>query len=334
MESDLLVLSATDLDGLLSVDDHMAAARDAFAASADGRALPPGLLHVDPPGGELHVKLGGFGGEASVVALKAAGTWPANAERDLPVAMGTLLLLEGDTGRPLALLHAGSVGPPRTAAASTLAATLLARPGAHTLALLGAGTQAELHARFLAAILDVERVVVWSRRGARAEDLARRLRQPSTVAAALDETINVDVGDDPAEAAALADVIVTCTHATQWFLPGDAVRPGTFIAAVGADSPGKQELEPALVARATVVVDVAAQARAVGELQHQPDPSVAAVHASLGEVLTGTRPGRTADDEIIVFDSTGTGLQDAAAARAAVQRATERGVGTSAPLFG
>jgi ornithine cyclodeaminase/alanine dehydrogenase-like protein (mu-crystallin family) len=142
--------------------------------------------------------------------------------------------------------------------------------------------------------------------------------------------IEVSAVSDLREAAAASRIIVTCTTARRWFLARDMVRPGTFVAAVGADNEHKQEIDPQLMAQATVVTDLTEQAVAIGDLHHAIDAgavSRADVHAELGEVVAGAKRGRTRGDEIIVFDSTGTGLQDVAAAAAVYRRALEQHAG-------
>jgi ornithine cyclodeaminase/alanine dehydrogenase-like protein (mu-crystallin family) len=127
-----------------------------------------------------------------------------------------------------------------------------------------------------------------------------------------------------------SDIVVTCTPAKGWYLPKDLVRPGTFISAVGADSPDKQELEPALVASAKLVVDVLEQCANVGELHHALKSNLTTrdqVHAQLGEVVAGRKCGRLDDQEIIVFDTTGSALQDAAAALVVYREAQASGIG-------
>jgi alanine dehydrogenase len=132
-----------------------------------------------------------------------------------------------------------------------------------------------------------------------------------------------------------SDISVTCTTSRRAILhPGD-VRAGSFVAAVGADNPEKQEIEPALLAASTVVVDVLEQCATIGDLHHALDAGVmtrADVHAELGEIVAGRRPGRAADDEIIVFDSTGTALQDVAAAALVYERAVAAGRGARVNL--
>jgi ornithine cyclodeaminase/alanine dehydrogenase len=149
--------------------------------------------------------------------------------------------------------------------------------------------------------------------------------------------VDVDVVTNSSEAIRFSDVCVTCTPAKNFFVSKDSISPGTFIAAVGADSPGKQELDPALVAVSKLVVDILEQCAHVGELHHVLEAGLMEredVHAELGEVIAGRKRGRTSDDEITVFDSTGTALQDVAAAAAIYERSVEEGIGQEFKISG
>jgi len=198
-------------------------------------------------------------------------------------------------------MDSGAITALRTAAASALAAKHLARKNWRTLAIVGCGGQADAHLRALGA----ERVIVYDIDRDKANAFAR---DGAAVSSDLEHCL-----ED-------ADVVVTCTTATRWFVGRDLIRPGTFIAAVGADNEDKQEIQPEVLAAAKVVTDLTAQAAAIGDLHHAIRAGVMSaedVHAELGEIVCGRKTGRASDDEIIVFDSTGTGLQDVAAAIAA-----------------
>ena len=156
------------------------------------------------------------------------------------------------------------------------------------------------------------------------------MRQDAGKAAALagrlgpELSIPVTPAGDLAAAVAASDIVITCTTADRFFIAHGMVKPGAFIAAVGADNENKQEIDPLLLAEAKVVVDLLEQCCAFGDLHHALAAGLMArsdVHAQLGEVIAGMKPGRARDDEIIVFDSSGTALQDAAAAAVAYRRA-------------
>ncbi|MBI4622486.1 MAG: ornithine cyclodeaminase family protein [Verrucomicrobia bacterium] len=326
----VLLLTRADVAAALSLDDCIAAVESAFAAHARGESLAPGLLHGDGIDGEFHIKAGGLRVPRPVFATKINGGFFQNpARHDLPAIQGLIVLQDATNGVPLAVMESGLITRLRTGAATAVAAKHLARPDAGVLTLCGAGVQAETQLRAIARVRPLRAVHVWSRHPAKAEAFA------AAMAAAL--RLPVIAASNLGAATRASDLIVTCTPARHWFLGREHVAPGTFIAAVGADSPGKQEIEPALVAASTVVCDLVDQCAEVGDLHHALAAGLATraeVRAELGEIVAGLKPGRRSADEIVLFDSTGTALQDAAAALVAYERAVARGLGTRCAFWG
>lgn len=313
--SPVLLLDRATIASLLTLEDCIAAVEGAFLAHAEGRALKPELMHVDADGGEFHIKAGGLkGDERTYFAAKINGGFFGNKASALPNIVGLILLSDASNGCPLALLESGLITRLRTGAATAVAAKYLARPDSEVVTICGAGIQGEIQLRSLSWVLPLKRALVWSRSDA--TDFCQRMSRELSV--------GVSVEPDLEHAARVSDVIVTCTPSKQWFLARNHVAPGTFIAAVGADSPDKQELQPELAANASVVCDLTAQCARVGELHHAIAAGLMTesdVRGELGGVIAGTAPRRTSHDEVIVFDSTGTALQDAAAAAAVYERA-------------
>jgi alanine dehydrogenase len=203
-----------------------------------------------------------------------------------------------------------------------VAAKYLARPESAVVAVAGCGEQGRVQLRAAATVLPLTRAFVWDIDASRAErmvaDLAPQLGFEIT-----------PVGEY-ASATRAADVCITCTPSREYLLGPDDVRPGTFIAGVGVDNPHKKELHPKLLAASTVVADVLEQCATIGDLHHAIEEGLLAptdVHAELGAVVAGRAAGRTREDEITVFDSTGMALQDVAAAAAVYEQATGAGVG-------
>ena len=323
----ILVLSRADVVELLSLPDCIEAVEAAFRLHAEGRTLGPGVLSVPATDGGFHIKAAGLVGERSYFAAKTNANFPANPQRfGLPTIQGMVFLADAGNGAPLAVIESGSITALRTAAATGVAAKFLARADSRTATIVGCGVQGEMQLAAMATVLPLQRVWVLDLDHSRAESMAARAR--ASVG------LDVQVAKDLREALRGTDVCVTCTPARRAFVAASDVVPGTFIAAVGADAPGKQELEPALVASSTLVVDVLAQCAEIGELQHLLAGGLltrAQVHAELGDVVSGRRPGRTRPDEITIFDSSGTALQDVAAAVAVFEkaRATRRGTEVS-----
>ena len=326
----MLVLSRRDVVDLLTLPDCIDAVERAFRLHAEGRTLGPGVLGVPAGDGGFHIKAAGLLGERSYFAAKTNANFPDNPRRfGLPTIQGTVVLADAGTGEPLAVMDSGSVTALRTGAATAVAAKYLARRDARTATIVGCGVQGEIQLAAIAAVLPLQRAWVLDVDQARAEGLAARASASLGLA--------VEAGRDLRAAFLASDVCVTCTPARGAFVTTADVAPGTFIAAVGADNRGKQELDPALVASSTLVVDVLDQCAEIGELQHVLAAGLMTreqVHAELADVVAGRRPGRTRREEITIFDSSGTALQDVAAAVAVYEKARATGRGVEVKLDG
>ncbi len=322
------ILSRRDVFDLLTLRDCIAAVEGAFRLHAEGHALGPGVLGVPAKTGGFHIKAAGLVGERSYFAAKTNANFPGNpTDFGLPTIQGTVVLADATTGAPLALMDSGSVTALRTGAATAVAAKLLARRNARSVTIVGCGVQGELQLAALVAELPLQHAWVLDTDQARAEGLAVRA-EPAL-------GIRVEAASNLRAALRESDVVVTCTPSRRAFVSRDDVAPGTFVAAVGADNRGKQELEPALLASSTLVVDVLEQCAEIGEFQHVLAAGLMTreqVHAELAEVVVGRRPGRTRDNEVTIFDSSGTALQDVAAAIVVYEKACASGRGTEVKL--
>ena len=327
---ELLVLSRRDVLDLLTLPDCIGAVERAFRLHAEGRTLGPGVLGVPAQDGGFHIKAAGLLGERSYFAAKTNANFPQNPRRfGLPTIQGTIVLADASTGVPLAIIESGRVTALRTGAATAVAAKFLARRDARAATVVGCGVQGELQLAAIAAVLPLQRAWVLDSDYDRAESMAAR--------AGKSLGLRVEATKDLRASLRESDVCVTCTPARRAFVMAADVPPGMFIAAVGADAQGKQEIEPSLLTAATLVVDVLDQCAEIGELQHALAAGLMTrekVHAELGDVLAGRHPGRTRDDEITIFDSSGTALQDVAAAIAVYEKACVVGRGTEVKLDG
>ncbi len=324
----VLILTRPDVAALLPVEACVDAVEGAFRAHAEGRALPPAILGVPAPGGGFHVKAAGVALGRRYFAAKVNGNFSGNPEqRGLPAIQGVVVLADADTGSPLAIMDSMEITALRTAATTALAARWLARPGARVATIVGCGVQGRHHVRALARTLPLEEVwlhdVAPERARALAEQVTRDLGVPARPTADLGAAVRK------------SGVCVTCTPARGPILGPADVPPGLFLAAVGADSEDKQELEPAVLAAAAVVVDHLEQCATIGELHHALARGLVRredVRAELWEVVAGRRPGRASDAEVVVFDSTGTALQDVAAAAWVYERALAARSGVTVDL--
>jgi ornithine cyclodeaminase/alanine dehydrogenase-like protein (mu-crystallin family) len=215
----------------------------------------------------------------------------------------------------------------RTGAATGVAARYLARKDATVATICGCGNQGRVQLRAIALTCRIVRAHAFDVDPGRAERFAAQM--------SAELGFPVTAMRDLAAALKDTDVCVTCTPSKQAFLRREDVPSGTFVAGVGADSADKQELDPRLVSSSKLVVDIRAQCAEIGELHHALAAGLMAVenvHAELGEVVAGTKPGRESDSETIVFDSTGTALQDVAAAAVVYERAVATGAGLRVAL--
>jgi alanine dehydrogenase len=327
--SETLILTRRDVRELLGLDECIAAVEAAFRLHAEGKSLAPGVLAVRAQDGGFHIKAAGLElGRRRYFAAKTNANFSSNPRRHgLPAIQGVVVLCDADDGRPLAVMDSIEVTIRRTAAATAVAAKFLARKDSATVTVCGCGSQGREQLRALARVLPLARAHAYDADEAVARAYARELSDELGIEIAPTRDLAAAVRD--------SDVCVTCTPSRSAFLERQHVRPGTFVAAVGADSPDKQELEPRLLAQGLLVVDVLEQCAAIGELHHALDAGVLtreAVHAELAEVLTGSRPGRTSEQEITIFDSTGTALQDVAAAAVVYEKAVAKGNGVRLSL--
>jgi ornithine cyclodeaminase/alanine dehydrogenase-like protein (mu-crystallin family) len=283
-------------------------------------------VHV--AGGGFHIKAAGLTGDARLFAAKINANFPHNPDRHgLPTIQGVIVLFDTDTGRLLAVLDSIEITSRRTAAATAVAAKHLARSEARVLTVCGCGEQGRSQLRALALVRRLETVFAFDQSADRAERYARDM--------AAELGLEVIPAGDLRAATGRSDICVTCTTARSFIVSRDQIAPGCFVAGVGADNPEKQELDPALLASSTVVADNLEQCATIGDLHHAIEAGLmsrADVYAELAEIVAGHKPGRRSAEEIIVFDSTGTALQDVAAAQLVYQRALANGAGLRVDL--
>ncbi|MCX6630272.1 MAG: ornithine cyclodeaminase family protein [Candidatus Solibacter sp.] len=326
----MLILTRSQIAGLLNFEEYVQVVEDAFRAHAEGQSLEPALMHVSAPDGEFHIKAGGLLAPEPYFALKANGGFFKNRERyNLPNIQGMVILCSGASGLPLAAMDSMEITIQRTGAATAIAARFLARPESAVCTMCGCGNQGRIQLRAMCHVLPIRRAFAFG----------LTLGEAQGFATAMGAELGIEItptADLPA-ALAQSDVCVTCTPAKKALLaPGD-VPPGMFIAAVGADSPDKQELDARLLPAASVFGDLLDQCAAVGEFHHGIVQGLVRredFRGELGALITGAVRGRTAAEEITIYDSTGTAIQDAAAAIAAYRKAKASGIGVEIDLAG
>jgi len=325
----LLILDRDSVRAALPMPLAIAAMKEAFAAQSAGRVESPERTHlaITPYEGTTFVMAAFVNDDAAAaraLAMKIVSVFGGNEALGKSRVQAAVLVLDPATGEPQALLEGATLTAIRTAAASGAATDLLARADSHTLAVFGAGTQARAHVEAICAVRPIRTVCAYSRTREKLDamlaDLARSAPDRRFVAAA-----------SPAEALAQADIVVAATSSTVPVFHDADLRAGTHINAIGTYTPNASEIPAHTVARAIVVVDSrAAACKEAGDLiQPQRDGIIDAthIHAELGEILLGTRPGRPDDGAVTLFKSVGLAAQDAVAARHAVQSALRQHLG-------
>ena len=299
-----LLLTRRDVADLLTIDDCIDAVENAFRMLGRGEVPRPAIAGVHADGGAFHIK-------AAIAGHRFAAKMNSNFFNAVPRIKGVIVLCDAVDGRMLAVMDSIEITILRTGAATAVAAKHLARENARTALICGCGNQGRIQAHALQRVRKLDRIFAFDSN----RDAAANFAQ--------------EIGAEAVPAPTWADIVVTCTPSRAPFL--HHVQPGTFIAAVGADSEDKQELAPELMASSKVVTDVTDQCATIGDLHHALAAGTMRredVYAELSEVVAGRKGGRESDDEVIIFDSTGMALQDVAAAAIVYERALAAGRGT------
>jgi len=318
-----LLLERREIASLLTLEACIAAVERAFLLYGQGATAPPGILGIHAGDGGFHIKAGLLKTSKSYFAAKMNANFVENTRRfGLPLIQGLILLCDGENGYPLAVMDSTEITIKRTGAATAIAAKYLARPDSRNATICGCGNQGRVQLRAIKTVLPIEQAFAFDADRARAKTFAAELSS--------ELQMQIHPSDDLPSALKRSDVCVTCTPARSFFLRKQDVHPGMFIAAVGADNPEKQELDPAIMASNKVVADIVEQCATIGDLHHALEQGLLQknqVHAELGEIVAGKKPGRTSREEITIFDSTGMALQDVAAAIEVYEKALQTGTG-------
>ncbi|MCI0490801.1 MAG: ornithine cyclodeaminase family protein [Blastocatellia bacterium] len=331
----MLILSQRDLRAALDASEVIEAVEQGFRLFARGEARVPERLHLEiPEAAGVMLEMPAFarstegeGETFSALGTKVASVFMNNTARGLDIVQAIYLLLDGETGAPLALMEGRFLTGIRTAAVSAVATKRMAGPGPKRLAVLGAGVQAEFHIEAMVRVADVRQIMISSRTEARARAMAERAQSLYSV-----ECLVVS----PQEAASKADLICCCTNATEPLIKGALLRPGAHINAVGSFKPDMRELDSEAVRRSRVIIDDwSAAGREAGEIRIPLSEGVIAedhIKGTLADLVTEKVAGRTSPDEITLFKSCGLALEDLVTARLAYDRAKAMGLGISVEI--
>ena len=306
--------------------DIVKCVEEAFAALAGGEVVMPPILSMDiaPFHGEVDVKTAYVPGVDSF-AIKMSTGFFDNPKVGLPSLGGLMVLFSARTGVLEALLlDNGYLTDIRTAAAGAATAKQLAREAAQSVTIMGGGLQARLQLQALCLVRPIKQAQIWARNADQAVNTAQELSEKLG--------INVSAASDAEAAVNGADIVVTTTPSTEPLVMADWLRAGQLVIAMGSDNTHKNELEPAALGRADLFVcDRQSQCERLGELHHAIEAGVIEADAEqveLGQIIAGLKPGRSADEQLIVCDLTGTGVQDTAIATLAYERCKRAGAGS------
>lgn len=321
----ILFLRDDEVRELLTMREAMEAVEAAYREKGLSRVqMPPkSYLYFTKYDGDLRV-MPSYIESLEVAGVKVVNSHPLNPERyGLPTVMALLVLVNPPDGRPLCVMGATWLTAMRTGAGSGVATKYLARKGSAVVGIVGAGTQARTQAMAMVEVLrELREIRVYDRK----PETARRFAEE------VSRSLGVEVRPTPniEECVKGADVVCTTTPSRSPIVMRDWISPGTHINAIGADAPGKQELDPAILKSATIFVDDLEQASHSGEINvplRQGIISLSDVRGEIGEVVAGKKPGRTSDAEITVYDSTGLSILDVATGELVLRKAEREGVG-------
>jgi len=320
----MLVLSERDVQKLLNIEELIQALEQAHIQYSTGKAVMPVRLVVPLP--QIHGRITSMPGylrQDKALGMKVVTYFQNNPKQDLPAILATIMLFSAETGKLIAVIDGSFITAIRTACASAMATKGLANPSTPVAAILGAGVQARAHIQALCRVKKLQRIKIYSPLGISAERVRQELES--------EVGVDIEVVSSAEDTVRGADLVVTVTTAKEPVLELEWLKPGAHINAVGSHRPDLREIDGTTLARSKVVVDSreAVMAECGDILLAIKEKSITenSIHAEIGEVLAGTKPGRTSADEITLYKSVGIAIQDVAAAHLIYHKALEKKVG-------
>jgi alanine dehydrogenase len=314
---EVTLLSSQEIQQLITLREVIEAVEEAFREKGEGKVQMPPKVYVSFEKGDFRT-MPAYLPAMGAAGVKIVNVHPKNPSLGLPTVMATILLLSPETGEPLAVMDGTWITAARTGAAGAIASRYLARRDSKEVGIVGAGVQARYQLLALAEVMKVEKIRVTS--PIRAEEYVREMRR-----------LGFDAESAPIrEVVEKADILATTTPVTEPIVRNEWVREGTHINAIGADAPGKEELDPLILKRAKIVVDDYEQACHSGEVNVPLSRGLLRreeIYGELGEIVAGRKRGRESEGEITVFDSTGLAIQDVAVAWTVYKKAEKEGTG-------
>lgn len=323
----MLILDRKNLGSLLSMKEVIDALELGFMEYKKGACVVPMRFGMDVKeykGGFLYMPAYMPGIQRS--GVKIVSVFPDNPSQGKPTIYASYLLSDATTGEILALIEASTLTGMRTGGASALATRYLARSDSHVLGIIGTGFQAFYQVQAIMAVRSVEKVLAYDSDRKKLEDFCNNLKGISPIFPA----------DDPESLVKDSDIIVTATTSRTPVFPGKAVKPGTHINAIGAYHPDAREVDEDVVMRAKIVLDTYEVAlHEGGDIiipMKEGKISPSSIHADLGDMITGKKPGRQTAEEITLFKSVGFAMEDIVVAHQAYEKAIQAGIGVKVSL--
>ena len=325
---EVLWLAQEEVKSVMDMHSDMQVVERAFRQHGLGKVqMPPkSYLYYTAYNGDLRT-MPAYLEEEDITGVKIVNVHPGNPALGLPTVMALIVLISPQTGAPIAIMDGTYLTDIRTGAAGGIAAKYLARKDSKVIGLVGAGNQARTQLEALSEVFEPELVKVTSRTKESCEQFIREVADITSCEIRYEEKIE-NVCD--------CDILVTTTPTRKPIVKAQWIKEGTHINAIGADAVGKEELDPELIIRSKIVVDDIVQALHSGEVNVPLSKHYISendIHAQLGEVIVGLKPGRTSEEEITIFDSTGLAIQDVASAHLVYQRAVSKGLGKQVRMF-
>lgn len=321
-----LLLKKEEVRGLIAMKEVIGAVEEAYKGFNGDQVVQPDYIGIDlhPPRGDIDFKLGYYKGNEIISMKASSGGFPDNPTTyGVPSGMGTILLFDARSCALVCVMDGSLITGLRTGAAGAVSVKALARKDAKRVTSIGTGNQARMQIRAISQVMKIEELHAWDHH---ADSLA-------SFKADIEREfgIPVVVANSKQEAVEQADILITTTRGKGSVVEAAWVKPGTHIVAIGTDAKGKQEFEPEIFRHAKAVVDSILQCSEKGEIQHALRLNILSkdgIHAEIGEVLLGKKPGRTSDEEITIFDSTGMAVQDNTTSNKIYQNALAHNVGS------
>jgi alanine dehydrogenase len=325
---EVLWLDQEEVKSVVDMHSDMSVVESAFRQHGLGKVqMPPkSYLYYTTYGGDLRT-MPAYLEEEDITGVKIVNVHPGNPTRGLPTVMALIVLISPETGAPVAILDGTFLTNIRTGAAGGIAAKYLARKDSKVIGLVGAGNQARTQLEALLEVFEPELVKITSRSSESCIKFIEDMKSISLCEIRYEDSI---------QKVCACDILVTTTPTRKPIVKAEWIPEGTHINAIGADAVGKEELDPELLIRSKIIVDDMVQALHSGEVNVPLSKHYISendIHAELGEVIACLKPGRTSDEEITIFDSTGLAIQDVATAHMVYEKAVKKGLGRKVRMF-